>query len=298
MHTYPECVPCMLQAALNAGRLAAADEEKLWQAISGAAAIASRWTWTQPPIALGAAVAALLREKLGTGDPFHQAKREGNARVLSLYPVLRDRVRASPHPLEEALHLAAAANALDLGIYQEIDFVKALDQALASARGRWDFPRFREHLAEARKILYLADNAGEIVADRILIEEFLRLGKHVTLAVRGGPILNDVTLADLKEIGLPKEIEITTTGSDLPGVFLPLCSPEFQARFRQAELVLSKGMGNFEGLSQEPGPIFFLFQAKCLPVAKEAGVKLKELVLAGPGAEGRKNVAGKRSGSA
>ncbi|MCX7844624.1 MAG: ARMT1-like domain-containing protein [Candidatus Bipolaricaulota bacterium] len=292
MRTYPECIPCILQASLNAGRLAGADEEQLWQALAAAAAEAARWPRERPPIALGAAVAARVREKLGTGDPFHRAKREGNAKLLQLYPALRARVRSAPDPLDAALHLAAAANALDLGVYGEIDFVSMLERAWASPRGRWDLPRFREHLAKARTVLYLADNAGEIVADRILIEELLAQGKAVTLAVRGGPILNDVTLEDLADVGLPKEVEVITTGSDLPGVFLPLCAPEFRARFARAELVVSKGMGNFEGLAHEPGPIFFVFQAKCGPVAWEAGVGLRELVLLGPGAAGLPKDAG------
>lgn len=281
MRTYPECIPCILRASLAAGRLAKAEEGKLWRALREAAAVCARWEEEKPPLALGAAVAAVLRRELGEGDPFGPAKREGNAQLLALYPELKERVRNAPDPLGEALHLAAAANALDLGVHEKLDCIRMLDQALSSPLGRWEYPRLREKLAKAGHVLYLADNAGEIVVDRILIEELLALGKGVTLAVRGGPILNDVTLSDLAEVGIPKEVEVITTGADIPGVFLPLCSPEFRMRFAQAELVLSKGMGNFEGLSQERGPIFFLFQAKCVPVAQEAGVRVGELVLMG-----------------
>jgi len=294
MRMYPECIPCILQASLNAGRLAQAEERKLWEAIKEAASICAQWEKENPPIALGAKVAATLREKLGGGDPFLSAKKEGNAKVLALYPALKSQVQASPDPLDAALHLAAAANALDLGVHREIDVAKTLEKARASRRGRWELSAFKEHLAKARNILYLADNAGEIVADRILIEELLARGKHVTLAVRGGPILNDVTVEDIQEIGIPDEVEVITTGADVPGVYLPLCSPEFRRRFTEAELVISKGMGNFEGLSQEHGPIFFVFQAKCFPVAKEAGVKLWDLVLVGPGVEGLEKNHGER----
>mgnify|MGYP001096070214 CR=1 FL=1 len=283
MRTYPECIPCILRASLNAGRLAAAPDAELWPALAEAARVCASWARDQPPLALGAAVAAVLRRHLGQHDPFWAAKRQGNAQLLQLYPELKRRVRRSSDPLGEALHLAAAANALDLGVHEKLEGVNALAQALANPLGRWDLPRFRDHLAKAQEVLYLADNAGEIVADRILIEELLDLGKKVTLAVRGGPILNDVTVADLGEIGLPEGVEVVTTGADIPGVFLPLCSEEFRTRLRGAQLVLSKGMGNFEGLSGERGPIFFLFQAKCVPVAKEAGVRLGELVLLGPG---------------
>ncbi|MCS7239953.1 MAG: ARMT1-like domain-containing protein [Candidatus Bipolaricaulota bacterium] len=286
MRTYPECIPCVLRASLSAGRIVGAAEGKLWRALQETAAVCTRWEREQPPLALGAAVAEVLRRELGEGDPFAPAKREGNAKLLALYPKLKERVRTAPDPLAEAMVLAAAANALDLGVHEKIDFLSALERALASPLGRWDFESFLAALAKTQEVLYLADNAGEIVADRILIEELLAQGKQVTLAVRGGPILNDVTLADLAEIGLPEEVQVITTGADIPGILLPLCSPEFRARFREAKLVISKGMGNFEGLSQERGPIFFLFQAKCFPVAAEAGVRLGDLALIGPGVEG------------
>lgn len=115
--------------------------------------------------------------------------------------------------------------------------------------------------------------------DRILIEEVLRRGKRVTVAVRGAPTLNDAATDDASETGLDRLAEIITTGADVPGTSLAACSPQFRARFRDAGLVLSKGMGNFEGLSEEPAPLFFLLQAKCAPVAQEIGVAVGALVL-------------------
>lgn len=279
MRTYPECVPCILGASLRAGRLAGAEEGKLWQALQEAATMCAQARAEDPPLALGAAVATALCRTLGEGDPFEPAKRKGNTELLALYPDLKARVRAAPDPLWEGLHLAAAANALDLGVQGDTNFLSLLRRALTAPFTRWDFQGFATAFAQSRSVLYLADNAGEIVVDRILMEEFLERGKRVTLAVRGGPILNDVTLSDLAEVGLPPEVEVITTGAHVPGVFLPLCSPEFRTRLSQAELVVSKGMGNFEGLSQERGPIFFLLQAKCAPVAQEVGVKVGELVL-------------------
>lgn len=289
MRTYPDCIPCILRASLTAGRLSGKGEEELWSALQEAARVCAAWERERPPIALGAEVAAVLKRKLGQGDPFWEAKKEGNAAVLRLYSALKERVRSSEDPLFEALRLSAAGNALDLGVHPEVHAEEALSLALRQPLGRWDYELFQKYLKDAESVLYLADNAGEIVVDRILIEELLTFGKKVTLAVRGGPILNDVTLADLAGVGIPKEVEIISTGSDLPGVFLPLSSPEFLARFHGAELILSKGMGNFEGLHGQPGPIFFLFQAKCYPVAKEAGVKVGSLVLLGPRDEGRKS---------
>lgn len=282
MRTYPECIPCILRASAGAGRLSGAADEKIWLALAEAAALCARWDMEAPPLALGAEVARVVRRRLGQGDPFWKAKREGNAAVLRLYPELKRQVQSAPDPLFEALRVSAAGNALDLGVYGEIEAEAALAQALARPLGRWDYQRFQEFLGTANHVLFLADNAGEIVVDRILIEELLARGKRVTVAVRGGPILNDVTLGDLAEVEIPEGVEVITTGCDIPGVLLSWCSAEFGERFRRAELILSKGMGNFEGLSNEAGPIFFLFQAKCYPVAKEAGVNLGDLVLLGP----------------
>lgn len=283
MRTYPECVPCILRASLNAARLGKAKDGSIWAAMTEAAALASRWDPRDPPIALGGEMAAILKSRLGNGDPYREAKREANARVLALYPQIKAEVEKAPDPLERALLVAAAGNALDLGIYAALDVEEALFSAVRRPRGRWDYAPFRAALTRAHQILYLTDNAGEIVTDRILVEELLRSGKKVTLAVRDGPVLNDVTPEDLKEVGFPEDLEVITTGSILPGTWLPRCSQAFLQRFSQAELVVSKGMGNFEGLSMEPGPIFFLLQAKCFPVATELGVNLNDLALVGPG---------------
>ena len=132
-------------------------------------------------------------------------------------------------------------------------------------------------------VLILADNAGEIAFDCLLCEQLTRLGKRVTVAVRGAPTLNDATIVDAREVGLPEVAEVITTGSDHPGVLLSKCSQDFRRHFQDADLVISKGMGNFEGLSGEVGPIFFLLKAKCAPVARALGVEVGGLVLAGPG---------------
>ncbi len=179
--------------------------------------------------------------------------------------------------------MAAAGNSLDLGLHARLDWT-GVDAAAALPFARSDYDLFRAALAAVRGVLYLADNAGEIVLDRILIEELRARGLMVTVAVRGAPTLNDATTDDAHAVGLDKVAEVITTGSDLPGVSLPSSSPQFRTRFRSAELILSKGMGNFEGLSGEQAPLFFLLQAKCPPVAHEAGVEVGCLIfLRGPG---------------
>jgi uncharacterized protein with ATP-grasp and redox domains len=131
----------------------------------------------------------------------------------------------------------------------------------------------------ARSILYLGDNAGEIVFDKVLIES-LPYRDKITYVVRGEPVLNDVTMHDAEEVGLCGLVEVIDNGSDAPGTILEDCSPEFRGRFAAADLVVSKGQGNYESLSCVPHrQVCFLFLMKCAAVAADAGGKVGDLAV-------------------
>jgi hypothetical protein len=273
----------MLRASLTAARLAGAEEEAQWAVLREVGALLAGRLPGRPPIEVSPAAQRIVRRITGVEDPFAAAKRRANQELLALLPRLRAEVRAAEDPLAHLLRLAAAGNAVDLGAKSSY----RLDEVTqAGPWGRFDYPAFLEHLERAGEVLLIADNAGELVLDRLLCEEFAHRGKRVLVAVRGAPTLNDATLEDAREVGLTQVAQVITTGQDHPGVFLPQVSPEFRERFLGAGLVIAKGMGNFEGLSEEAGPIFFLLKAKCAPVARALGVEVGELVLAGPGLTG------------
>lgn len=278
MNTYPDCIPCILRATLAGARLVSAADGAAWEVAAGGSHLAASWDRSQPPILLGAEVGRLLRRIVGVADPYLAEKRAANTAALARYARWKSEIARAPDPLLHALRLAAAGNSLDLGLYARLDGTE-VDAAAVLPFGRNDYDALCAELDRTSDVLYLADNAGEIVLDRILVEELVARGKEVTVAVRGGPTLNDVTTDDADAVGLDAIAEIITTGSDVPGVYLDACPPAFRSRFRNAGLILSKGMGNFEGLSEESAPLFFLFQAKCHPVAQEAGVGIGELVL-------------------
>lgn len=283
MRTDPECVPCILRATLGGARLAGAAPEEAWAIVAEGASRAARWDPSLPPILLGAEVGRVLRTTLGVADPYEKEKRSANAASLARYPRWKEEVSRAPDPLLHALRLAAAGNSLDLGIHPDLDPAHDVGGTAALSFTRCDYEAFQETLAGASSLLYLTDNAGEIVLDRILIEEILARGRGVTVAVRGAPTLNDATEEDARAVGLHRIAAVITTGSDIPGVSLEASSPLFRSQFARAELILSKGMGNFEGLSRERARLFFLLQAKCRPVARELGVEVGDLVLRGPG---------------
>jgi hypothetical protein len=223
----------------------------------------------QSPPVIAQHIHRRLRQITGVNDPYHAAKRRLNGVSIKLLPALRAEVQSSISPLMTAVRIAIAGNMIDMGVngnVTEADVNKAMWQA-------WSEPfygeqeRFCQAIADARSILYLADNAGEIAFDRLLIEQISP--ERVTLAVRGAPVINDATLVDAQAVGLDEIVKIVDNGSDVPGTLLNDCSLEFRRRFAEADLILAKGQGNFESLSNQSGNLFFLFKVKCPLVANQ-----------------------------
>jgi uncharacterized protein with ATP-grasp and redox domains len=231
------------------------------------------WTGTmdlnQTPPAMAQRIHRRLREITGGNDPYRQAKDRLNGLALELLPELRAKIESSNDPLVMAARLAIVGNVMDMGVngnLTEADVRHAVNLTLTEPFfGELD--RFRRAITEAQSILYLADNAGEIAFDRLLVEQLL--SKRVTVVVRGAAVINDATLIDAQAVGLDKIAEVIDNGSDAPGTILSDCRPEFQQRFAEANLIIAKGQGNFETLSGEPGNLFFLFKTKCSVVANQ-----------------------------
>lgn len=288
MQTYLDCVPCFARQALQATRFVLDDpaeqEEVLRELLREIASV----DLSQPPPVMAQRIHRRLRELTGSADPYRAVKDHHNRVALALLPGLRQAVQQSPDPLGLAVRYAIAGNVIDLGARdgtsaQEIQAAlhSVLEQPLHG-----DLEGLRQAIAQAGSILYLADNAGEIVFDRLLIEQ-LPPGR-VTVAVRGGPVLNDATHEDARTAGLHELAEVVDSGSDAPGTLLEDCSPDFLRRFHEADLVLAKGQGNFESLSEAPRPVWLALQIKCplagqhaqLPVGTHA--LLRSRALRGP----------------
>jgi len=140
-----------------------------------------------------------------------------------------------------------------------------------------ELPAFSEAVNQAGEILYLGDNAGEIVFDRLLIERLPRA--KVTFAVKGSPVINDATMEDAEAVGLTELVNVVTNGSDGPGTILESCSPQFRERFDRADLIVAKGQANYESLSDVDKPIFFILKAKCPVIARDLDCEIGEMIL-------------------
>ncbi|MCK4341841.1 MAG: DUF89 family protein [Phycisphaerae bacterium] len=279
MQTYLECVPCFVRQALDSVRLVTDDEEvheRLLREILRAASEMDLW---QSPPAMGQRIHRLIRRLTGQSDPYRELKDHSTRVALELYPKLRARVHASSRPLETALRLAIAGNVIDMGVKAHFD-EPALHEAIEDASSApldGDMRAFAETLSGARRILYLADNAGEIVFDRLLLEQMPV--EKVTVAVRGFPVINDVTIADTQAAGIPGLVEVIDNGSDAPGTILDDCSSEFRHRFDAADMIVAKGQGNYETLNEVEKDIFFVLKAKCPVIARDLGCRVGSLIL-------------------
>ena len=219
-----------------------------------------------------------IRQLLGK-DPFKELKCEYNQIALGLYPSLKTIVEKSPDPLWTAMRLAIAGNVIDFGIFTSVDIEGAIRKALNNPLAVDEYSTFKDALLETDRILYLVDNAGEIVFDRLLIETLLSMGKQVKAVVKGFPVINDSTMDDASESGLIGVCEVIDNGSDAVGTILEWTSSIFQEPFKDAQLSISKGQGNFETLIGVEKQMFFLFQSKCDVVSKELGLSTGSMLL-------------------
>ncbi|MFC1737371.1 DUF89 domain-containing protein [Candidatus Hydrogenedentota bacterium] len=273
-----DCYPCFLTQALTTARYATDDEALHLRVLQEVSRKVSTLEPNATPAELSMVAYESVEKVLGIADPYYEQKREHNKMALDLFPELKKLVGESDNPLHTAARLSAGGNVIDLGIGgTNVDVEAMLAGKLLVDFAVDDFDRFTDVLDGAEYILYCGDNAGEIVFDRLLVEELAKTTK-VYFAVKSGPIINDALFEDAIEVGMDACAEIITTGSKYIGAPLKYCSQEFLDLFHSSRVIISKGQGNFETLSGEPGNIFFILKAKCPCVAEELGIEFGECV--------------------
>ncbi len=284
MKTHLECFPCFLRQTVIAVRLCTQDETLQITVIKGVADEIKTADSSKPPAYTTTFLHRKIRQLLHK-DPYEEIKTRYNQIALSLYPELKKITQKSEDPLATAMKLAIAGNVIDFGIYTSIDIKGTIDRALNEPLKVDNSQPFKEILEGQQEILYLLDNAGEIVFDRLLIEEFIRMGIKVKAVVKGEPVLNDSTIKDASEVGLTDICEVLDNGSDCIGTIIEMTSEGFKREFENANLIVSKGQGNFETLDYQTDLSFnskkicHLFQSKCEVVSRELGVPVGSMLL-------------------
>ncbi|MGQ9570081.1 MAG: damage-control phosphatase ARMT1 family protein [Thermodesulfovibrionales bacterium] len=278
MKVHLDCFPCFLKQSIISLRLGTKDEVLQERILKSVLSEIQDTDLSKPPAYTTTFIHRKIRHLIKK-DPFREIKSEYNKVALRLFPSLKRVIEKSPDPLWTGARLAIAGNVIDFGIFTSVDIEGSINRSLNSPLAVDDYTSFKEDISKADRILYLADNAGEIVFDRLFIEVLISMGKKVTVAVKGSPVINDATREDAQEAGISEICDVTDNGSDAVGTILPWTSSSFQKIFRESQIVISKGQGNFETLTGTEKKIFFLFQSKCDVVSKELGLSTGSMLL-------------------
>ena len=281
VRTYLDCYPCFLRQALSAARRAGADEVAQHAVVGETLSLLQDLPIEATPPEIAHAVHRLVRARVGERDPYREAKAESTSAALAIRSRLTDLVAASPDPLEAAARVAIAGNIIDFGVGEDVaDLWPVVERVMAQPLAIDHLGELRAALTAADVVLYLADNAGETVFDRVLIEVLVeRLGVSVTYAVKGGPVLNDATRDDALAAGLDGCATVIDNGSDAPGTVRSLCAPGFRDVLDAAPVVIAKGQANYETLSLAGGRVFCLLQVKCPVIGRDLGVPVGSVVV-------------------
>ncbi len=280
MRTHFDCIPCAIRQVLDSIRMVTDDEAMHEKVLREALGLWHDMDMRESPPAVARKVHRMLRKMTGVADPYLEVKQRYNRLAMEMVDDLEETVASSADRMETAVRLAIAGNIIDFGVNSNVDESVVEGTIARSLTDPLDLEaliEFKVAIAEATDILYLGDNAGEIVFDRLLIEQMPR--QKVTFVVRGAPILNDALMADAEMVGMTDLVEVIDNGADAPGTILDICSKSFRKRFEKADLIISKGQGNFETLNDCQRDIFFLLRPKCAVLARHLDCELGRQIL-------------------
>ena len=289
MKTYLDCIPCFFRQALEAAKIAGASKAKQKKILDELGKILPKISLTLSPPEMGRSIYGLIKRITNKKDPYARLKAKSNRLALNIYSKLKHKVEHSRHRLLMAVELAIAGNIIDYGVKNslnvDMELARILEQESRAikkeSKAIFDYKSFKDTLSRSKKILYLGDNAGETVFDRVLIEEIKRIDskKDIVYAVKERPVRNEALIKDALDCGIDKTAKIISSGSDAPGTVLSLCSKSFLDLYNKADMVISKGQGNFEALSEAKRAVFFLFMAKCPVIAEHVGCRIGDIIL-------------------
>jgi damage-control phosphatase, subfamily I len=281
MITYFDCLPCFVNFALGILKRSNATDDKIKNTMSSVFNKLAAIDFNATPPMTARNINRIVCTAVHNKDPYAAEKKRFNEFALMLLPHMRRQLISCRDIFTAKVKLAIAANIIDFGKngnLTEQDVQACFDKALETYIDKSAVSRLLQAVKVAKKVLYLCDNAGEIIFDRFLIEEMPY--QKITCAVRGKPIINDATLKDAEIAGLTGIVKVISNGSDVPGTALDECSPEFIQAFNYADLVIAKGQGNFETLSEITNKrIFFLLQVKCPVIARDIGFPVGSFVI-------------------
>jgi hypothetical protein len=277
-----DCIPCFQRQALQAARFISNDIEIHQKVLREVTKKLLESNWDSTPPELAHKVHRIVKSLTNEKDPYREVKKESNDLVLKMYPALKEKVEESKDSIRAAVRLAIAGNIIDFGSMQKFNLEETIKEVLKKKFAIDDYKKLKERLDSAGTLLFFTDNSGEIVLDKLLVETFLKAKKFkkIRFVVKGGPIINDATLEDAIYTGLCDlpNVELLTLSNGETGTGPERSSQTVKSWIKKHDLVISKGQGNYEGLSEHNG-LFFMLIAKCPVVASDLGVEVGDIIL-------------------
>ncbi len=263
---------------MRTARLAGVDFDTQMEALRRAVRALAEEDFSKPPAVLATRAILASGEVYDQDDPYRHEKTRTTEEALRLYEEIKPRVEAEMAGMDPvsrigyAAKLAAAGNIIDFGIGKPFDIEATLEETLRDGFAVDHSRELHEALEASDSFLLVSDNAGEIVFDRFLLDEVLRMGKRVVVSVRSRGILNDAVREDAVTAGITDPVEILETGTGSLGLMLDEASQEFRDEFERAGVVLAKGQANYETLNDVERRIFFILRIKCHVIGDGMGL--------------------------
>jgi len=283
MKIYSECFECLTRMSLRTLRYSGADKKTERDIMQQVLRLMGEAGEDSLPVDVVALLMDEIRTQTGVNDPYETLKQISTRDALKLYPRMKELVSVSKDPFKTALHIAALGNAIDFGVSDTFDLQEVLKDGLQQKLSAPEADELRSEIKRNPWMLMMGDNAGETVFDRVLIETIQsEIGSiPIKYAVKSNGGLNDAMRKDAVQAGLDQCTEIVETGDGIAGIILKRASDEFRTLFISAPLILSKGVGNYEGLSGNTlnTKIFYLFKVKCASMVHELGIDIGTMVL-------------------
>jgi uncharacterized protein with ATP-grasp and redox domains len=277
MNVVFDCIPCTIQSYLRLAKNISIPETQRENILRRLLEFLSEADYRQSPPVLAQHLQRILRDILKTSDPYKSIKESSNRIMLERYQEFKEMVETARDPFDTAMRLAIAGNVIDFGAKHQLNINDMIQQVLISELAIDDSEKLKMDIQSAKTLLYIGDNAGEIVLDKIFLETIGHPDAY--FSVRGAPVINDVTTEDALFSGIDNHAKLITTGDDAPGVVWETSSDEFKSIFKTADVIISKGQGNLEGLFDISQNIYFLLVTKCALMSDYIGVPEKSFVV-------------------
>jgi len=283
MKITPTCVPCLINRILFETKQSTTDQKLQTEIIKNACKmLGTLYDPTKCSAIIATQVHKRTYEMLNNSDPYEKLKKQSNEIAASFIPMIQKRIHTSNNPLKTAILASIVGNTLDFGIKgasnSPEELKQVFDEIYDEGLGFDDTKKLFSALENSKKVLFFTDNCGEIVFDKIVCQQLKQSYPHlsITLVVKGEPVLSDATMTDVEQFGFDEVVdEVRTTGGYAVGVDLKLLSNEVKQKINTADLILCKGMANYESFSETKiRPIVYLLRTKCKPIADSMHVPL------------------------